>query len=98
MLSEEHWKSLLVGLGAYWLWQRCPWLVDTSLPWQGYGVNSRWVRGLCLNPRTCVPLSSWDQGLGYVLELRFHCPKASLPHSMAQPTCVHTCVCVHMFV
>ena len=47
---------LSVVLGAYWYPGTRPWLVGGSLAWQGCGVQFGQVRGLCLNPRTCMPL------------------------------------------
>ena len=83
MPSVEHREPLLVGPGADWLPGGRPWLVGTLLPWQDSRVNSGQVRGLCLNPRTYVPLRRWDLGLGYDLGLSVYCLEAPLPQSMA---------------
>ena len=81
--SGEHREPLSVGSGAHWLPRTRPWLVGTLLPWQGSRVNCGRVRGLCLTPRTCVPLRRWDLGLEYGLGLSVYCPEAPLPQSIA---------------
>ena len=60
-----------------------PWLVGRPLLWQGSRVQYGQVRGLCLNPCTCMPLKRWDLGMGYGWGLSVSCPEAPLPQSMA---------------
>ena len=83
MPSKEHREPLSVGLGAHWPPGTCPWLVGTLLPWQGSRVNSGQVRGLCLSPRTRMPLGRWDIGSGYGLGMSVYCLEVPLPQSMA---------------
>ena len=74
---------LLVGIGAYWPHGTRPWLVGTLLPWQGATVIFGQICGLCLSPRICKPLRSWDLGSGYGLGPSVYCPEALLPQSLA---------------
>ena len=80
---EEHTESSLVGLGDFCSWNTRLWLGKKPLPWQDLGLQFGQVRGLCLSPRTCMPLRKWDLGMGYGWELSPYCPEASLPQSMA---------------
>ena len=83
MRSEEHKESLKIGPGASGLLATFRWLVETLLSWQGCNVNFEHVRGLRLTPRTCVPLGTWDLGLGHTSGLDVVCPEAPLSESMA---------------
>ena len=65
MPTEEHGGPLSVSSGTTPLSNTCPWLVAVHLPWQIFGVCFEQVTWLCFNPRACVPLESWDLGLGY---------------------------------
>ena len=83
MPSREHGEPLKSGLGGYLFPRRRLWLVGRPLPWQGSRVQLGQVRGLCLNPRTCMPLRRWDLGVGYGWTLSLHYPEAPLPQSTA---------------
>ena len=49
----------------------------------GLRVNFEQVGGLCLIPRTCVPLRRCSLGLGYDLGLSLYCLEAHLAQPMA---------------
>ena len=82
MPSEEH-RPLPGDLGAVGFLGTCQRLVGRPLPWQGSRVQLGHVRGLCLNPRTCMSLMRWDLGMGHGRGLSVYCPEAHLPESMA---------------
>ena len=96
--SGEHGEAPSVDPAAHWLTGNCPWLVKSLLPRQGFRVNSGLVRGLCLNPRTCVPLTRWDLGSGYGLGLSVYCAELPLPQATAQPNCVHALMCFFIYI
>ena len=71
------------GPGAGWLPRTRRRLVGMPLTWQDSRVKSGQVCGLCLNPRTCMPVRSWDLGMGYGWELDVYCPETPLSQSIA---------------
>ena len=94
----EHGGPPLSGPGAFWLPATGPRLVRMPPPWQGSRVISQQVRGVSLNARTCMPLRTRDLGLGYGRGQSVYSPEAPLPESMAQPTCVHTLMCLCTYI
>ena len=59
--SEEHRELSLVDPEANLLPGAHEWLVWRLLHWQSAMVQS--VHGLCLNPRTSMPLRRWHVGM-----------------------------------